>query len=146
MLVEEARSWLGTPYVHGARVKGAGCDCATLLAECLIAAGVCDREAIGIYSADWWMHAGSERYMIGLLRNAGRMTEAVAYRSTDAQPGDLVLTKAAGSKLYNHGGIVTKWPMIIHAIHPKVEEADASKHHMWAYRELAIFSPKMALL
>jgi NlpC/P60 family putative phage cell wall peptidase len=140
-LVTEARSWIGTPYRHGARVKGAGCDCATLLAECLIAGGT-DREAIGIYSGDWWMHASDERYMYGLLRNALKMTEAIAYRSTVAQPGDLVLTKVAGSKLYNHGGIVTQWPMIVHAVHPVVEEVDASKHSMWAYRELAIFSPK----
>ena len=31
-----ARSWIRTPYVMGGRIKGAGCDCATLLSEYLI--------------------------------------------------------------------------------------------------------------
>jgi len=37
-VVAEARQWLGTPYHHGASVKGAGCDCIGLIigvARCL---------------------------------------------------------------------------------------------------------------
>jgi hypothetical protein len=34
-----ARSYIGTPYVLGGRVKGAGVDCATLLAEYLMEIG-----------------------------------------------------------------------------------------------------------
>jgi cell wall-associated NlpC family hydrolase len=30
-IVEEARSWLGTPYHHQAALKGVGCDCIGLL-------------------------------------------------------------------------------------------------------------------
>jgi cell wall-associated NlpC family hydrolase len=29
--VEEVRSWIDTPFHHGARVKGAGCDCVGLV-------------------------------------------------------------------------------------------------------------------
>lgn len=30
-IVEEAREWIGTPYVHQGRVKGVGVDCAGLI-------------------------------------------------------------------------------------------------------------------
>jgi cell wall-associated NlpC family hydrolase len=33
-IVAEARSWIGTPYLHQARVKGVGVDCAGLLIGC----------------------------------------------------------------------------------------------------------------
>jgi cell wall-associated NlpC family hydrolase len=32
-VVREAESWIGTPFHHAARVKGAGIDCLMLLAE-----------------------------------------------------------------------------------------------------------------
>ena len=32
-IVEEARSWLGTPYHHQAALKGVGCDCIGLLRD-----------------------------------------------------------------------------------------------------------------
>src|SRR5260370_9302840 len=32
-VVQEAESWIGTPFHHAARVKGAGVDCLMLLAE-----------------------------------------------------------------------------------------------------------------
>ena len=30
-IVRAARGWIGTPYVHQASVRGAGCDCLGLL-------------------------------------------------------------------------------------------------------------------
>ena len=30
-IVREARTWLGTPYLHQASVRGAGCDCLGLV-------------------------------------------------------------------------------------------------------------------
>src|SRR5437660_5143962 len=40
LVVAEAETWLRTPYHHMARVKGAGADCLTLLAEVYEKAGV----------------------------------------------------------------------------------------------------------
>ena len=39
-VVAEALTWLGTPYHHRARVKGAGVDCGQLLAAVFEGAGV----------------------------------------------------------------------------------------------------------
>jgi hypothetical protein len=42
-VVEEARGWLGTPYHHMGRVRGAGTDCLMMLAEIYEAADVVPR-------------------------------------------------------------------------------------------------------
>lgn len=140
-LVEEARSWIGTRYVHGAHVKGGGADCATFIAEVLIACGLAERSDLGIYSRDWFHHASDERYMLGLLRYAPKLVDAVAYRSLDVAPGNIAIMKVARSKLYNHGGIITNWPLIVHAIDPAVIETDASRDPMWSFQRIAVFDP-----
>ena len=137
-------SWLGTPYVLGARIKGVGCDCASFLAEILIATGLAGREDLGVYSHDWFCHANADRYMLRLLRHASKTLETIAYRSIAAQPGDLVLTRTANSRVYNHGGVVVAWPKVVHAVDPFVEEIDASTHPLWSYQQVAVFRPQFA--
>ena len=140
-IVREARSWIGTPYRLGARVKGGGCDCATFIAEVLIACGLAQRQGLGVYSQDWFFHSSNERYLRGLLSHSAGMAETVAHRSASAQPGDIVLTRTANSKVFNHGAIVTAWPKVVHAIAPRVEETDASTNPLWTYRRIAVFTP-----
>ena len=41
-IIEEARSWLGTPFRHQGRVKGVGCDCAGLVVGVASALGLAD--------------------------------------------------------------------------------------------------------
>lgn len=136
-----ARSWLGTPYVLRARIKGAGCDCATVIAEYLIEAGFMDREDLGAYSHDWFCHASEERYLVALMRSAQMTLETKCMGSPDAKPGNVVLFRVAGSKRYNHGAIVTAWPMGIHADCEKVSEVDLVQHPMTSFMEMAIFDP-----
>lgn len=141
-VVGEARSWIGTPYRLGARVKGAGVDCATLIAEVLIACGLAERDELGVYSHDWFHHASEERYMLRLLRHVTHTLDAVAYRSLAIEPGNIVLTKAARSRLYNHGGIVLEaWPKVVHAVSPAVQETDAARDPLWGCRPIAVFDP-----
>lgn len=63
-IVEEARSWLGTPYHHHAMVKGAGVDCAMLLVAVYGAVGLLPE---GFdprpYPQDWHLHRDCERYL-----------------------------------------------------------------------------------
>ncbi len=136
-----ARSWIGTPYVLGGRIKGAGCDCATLIAEYLIECGAAEREALGVYSHDWFCHTNTERYMMGLIRHAKKTIETISRPGVGALPGSIALFRVAGSRVFNHGAIVEKWPRIIHAAHPGVEVADATSHWLTSYKEVAIFDP-----
>ena len=104
-VVNEAEGWIGTPFHHAARVKGAGVDCLMLLAEVYQRAGVSDRIDPPFYVPDWHLHRDAERYMQGLLDYA-RPTDA-------AEPGDIALFRFG--RTFSHGTIVTCWPRLIHA-------------------------------
>jgi NlpC/P60 family putative phage cell wall peptidase len=104
-VVQEAASWIGTPFHHAARVKGAGVDCLMLLAEVYERAGVSRRIEPPFYVPDWHLHRDAERYMQGLLQYA-RPVEMPA-------PGDIALFRFG--RTFSHGAIVTSWPRLIHA-------------------------------
>lgn len=117
-----ARGWLGTPYHPEARVKGAGVDCLTLLAEVFAEAGLIDRVCIPHYPRDWHLHRSAERYLQGLLRYAGEI---------DGQPqaGDVVLWRFG--RCFSHGAIVVEWPTVIHAYVGRgcvLEDAEAASY------------------
>jgi cell wall-associated NlpC family hydrolase len=141
-IVAEARSWVGTPYHLGAMLKGAGCDCGTLLLGVAQACGFALDQKLERFTQDWFCHTSEEKYEKRLLRNATLVIKAISYPTLKAQPGDLVLTHHSHmtNARFNHGGIVVAWPKIIHAVNPKVEETDATQHWMWNFREVAVFS------
>lgn len=105
-VVREALSWVGTPYHHAARVKGAGVDCAMLLAEVFEAAGVLGHVEPEPYPNDWHMHRDEERYLAGVERFAAPV-------EGPPQPGDIVLFKVG--RCISHGAIVVLWPQVVHA-------------------------------
>ena len=139
-----ARRWKGTPYVLQGRIRGAGCDCATFLAEYLIEIGTATRdelEQIGLYSHDWFCHTSHERYLLRLMRYARKTADTVCRGTLHAEPGNLVLFRTANSRVFNHGAIVTEWPRGLHAVDPRVIESNLTGHPLTAFREMAIFDP-----
>ena len=143
--VDVARSWKGTSYVLGGRVKNAGCDCGTLLAEYAIECGMCTKEElenIGLYSHDWFCNTSEERYLLNLMRHARKALESICRGTpSEAKPGCMVLFKSVRSPLYNHGGIVVAWPQIIHAVDPRVTQSDATQHYLTSFMKMCIFDP-----
>ena len=105
-VIAEASTWIGTPYHHEGRIKAAGVDCLTLLAEVFERAGVLPRIEVPHYPHDWHMHRDTERYMDGLMRYA---------RPVDVpEPGDIALYRFG--RCFAHGAIVESWPdRIIHS-------------------------------
>jgi cell wall-associated NlpC family hydrolase len=105
-VVQEALSWLRTPYAHMARVKGAGVDCGQLLALVYEAAGVMPEIIPAEYPHDWHMHKDEERYLAHVEQYAHRI-------EGPPRPGDIVLYRIG--RTISHGAIVTRWPQVIHA-------------------------------
>jgi cell wall-associated NlpC family hydrolase len=103
--VQEALTWLGTPYHHAARIKGAGVDCGMFLAEVYEQAGVMPHVVPDEYPPDWHMHQDGERYL-ALVQEHARPVDAPL-------PGDIVLYRFG--RCISHGAIVLAWPQIIHA-------------------------------
>ena len=103
-LVEKAREYIGTPFHHQGRVKGAGVDC--------IGLGICSLIELGFEIND------QQNYP--RLPRRGELLEAVKAHCdpielSDAKMGDLlvfVFVKRLGPQ---HIGIVTEHGMMIHS-------------------------------
>lgn len=104
-IIAAARGWLGTPYHHQGRVKGAGVDCLTLLLEVFEEAGVLPHIETPDYPHDWHFHRGEERYLAGLDRHA--------HPVATPQPGDVAMFRFG--RCASHAAIVVDWPTVIHA-------------------------------
>jgi NlpC/P60 family putative phage cell wall peptidase len=111
-IVIKARSWIGTPYVHQASVKGAGTDCLGLLRG--IWREVFGAEPMGVppYSADW-----SEVSGIEVLMAAAK--QCLLPLPLDAQlPGSVLLFRMRDGAIAKHLGIAAEIgpsPSFIHA-------------------------------
>jgi NlpC/P60 family putative phage cell wall peptidase len=131
-VVKEAESWLGTPFHHAARVKGAGVDCLMLLAEVYQRAGVVAPVTPPFYVPDWHLHRDAERYLEGLTRYAGEIPGPPL-------PGDIALFRFG--RTFSHGAIVTAWPILIHAYwNIGVVHGDATLYPL-AGRPVKFFTP-----
>ena len=132
-VVQEALSWLRTPWHHAARVKGAGVDCALLLAEVFERAGVMPRIEPEAYPIDWHLHRDEERYLQTVLQHARPVVAP--------GPGDIVLWRLG--RCYSHGAIVIDWPQVVHAYRPAREVLleDISRNSDLVRRQPAFFSP-----
>ncbi|HZF19513.1 MAG TPA: hypothetical protein VE008_07380 [Burkholderiales bacterium] len=104
-IVEEARSWLRTPWHHMARVKGQGVDCAQFLCAVYEAAGSTPHIELGAYPRDWHLHQARPRFLEVLSRYAEPIHEAL--------PGDIAMFRFGRHPA--HGSIVIAWPRILHA-------------------------------
>lgn len=131
-VIDEALTWIGTPFHHAARIKGAGVDCLMLLAEVYERAGIARHVEPPFYVPDWHLHQGAERYMEGLLDYA---------RPIDGPPlpGDIALFRFG--RTFSHGAVVARWPRLIHAYWSiGVVWGDASLYPL-KDRDVRFFSP-----
>lgn len=84
-IVAEARSWIDTPYVHQASLKGAGCDCLGLVRGVWLALYGTAPEIPPAYRADWAEAGGNET-----LRDAA-VRHLVPIAIKDIKAGDVLL-------------------------------------------------------
>ena len=99
-IVRLARRWIGTPYVHQANVKGAGCDCLGLLRGVWRELHGDDAEVPPAYSPDWAEATGRDTLYRALLRH---MTEI---EPGALSPGDVALFRMGNIGPAKHCGIV----------------------------------------
>jgi len=99
-IVTIARAWIGTPYVHQASVKGAGCDCLGLLRGVWREMRGAEAEDIPPYAADWT--GGEETLRDGLARHL------TAIDLCDIAPGDVALFRMVAHGPAKHCGIIAE--------------------------------------
>ncbi len=101
-VVQIARSWIGTPYVHQASVRGAGCDCLGLLRGVWRELRGAEPEDPPPYSPDWAEATGHETLYRALARHLGEIDPR------DLAPGDIALFRMASRGPAKHCGIAAE--------------------------------------
>ena len=135
-VVTAARQWIGTPYVHQASKRGAGCDCLGLIRGVWRETLGAEPEAVPAYSADW-SETGSEE---ALWMASARHLQAKAL--ADVEAGDVLLFRMRDNGVAKHLGIqacLGGQPSFIHAYagHAVVESPLSAP---WARRIMARFA------
>lgn len=111
-VVRIARSWIGTPYVHQASVRGVGCDCLGLLRGIWRELRGDEPESAPPYSPDWAEATRTETLYTALSRHL-RAIEIAALA-----PGDVALFRMLRGGPAKHCGIFSALdgaPSLIHA-------------------------------
>lgn len=102
LVVIEARSWIGTPYLHQASVRGAGADCLGLLRGVWRVVIGAEPEAVPAYTADWAEPGRIEALWQASLRHLD--SKALA----DAADGDVLLFRMRDGAIAKHLGIAAR--------------------------------------
>lgn len=105
-IVAAANGWLGTPYHHHGRVKGAGVDCANLLVACYHEAGLTGNVDLGFYPHDWHMHRSEEMFLAWVTRLNLKIVDS-------PKMGDVAIFKFG--RTFSHGAIMINGNTAIHS-------------------------------
>jgi len=108
LIVEEARSWIGTPYRHQASLKGIGCDCLGLLRGVWRGVMGAEPELPPPYAPDW-AEAGADTLLAAAHRHL------VEIGLADIRPGDVLLFRWRSGLPAKHCAIATSADTMIHA-------------------------------
>lgn len=140
-VLELARSWIGTPYHHQARKKGAGCDCIGLVIGIWeeLYNGLPQGIKIPPYTSAW----AEETKKSLMVAFAAQYLEPVPLLSR--VPGDVLMFSMLRNGPTKHAGILSGGDKIIHAYQGHaVAETDmnfpryAKMTHVFRYPEQPI--------
>ena len=112
-IIDAARGWLGTPYVHQASAKGAGCDCLGLIRGVWRELYGAEPEAPPAYTPDWnerhWKSGAEEKLLDAARRN-------LSERESNAfEPGDVLVFRVSADGPAKHCGLAVAPDRFIHA-------------------------------
>jgi len=108
-LIEEAKTWIGTPYHSEGRVKGAGCDCGTFLLGVLENAELLPHIDIPHYPEDIACHCAVPKYLMKIEEYCQRVN------NNDRKIGDILVYQFQGSKVPHHAAFVYDDEYLIHS-------------------------------
>lgn len=109
-IVRLARDWLGTPYLHQASVRGAGCDCLGLIRGVWRALYGCEPEQIAPYTADWSEPSRQEELWAGAERHLVKAAHP-------DRPGQVLLFRMRDGSVAKHLGIQAETGLSASFIH-----------------------------
>jgi NlpC/P60 family putative phage cell wall peptidase len=126
-IIDEARSWIGTPYRHQASLKGVGCDCLGLVRGVWRALHGEEPERAPPYTRDWAEATSRET-----LAEAGARHLLPVARDA-IQAGDVLLFRWRTGLVAKHAAILTADATMIHA-HDGAAVAEVAFAPWWRRR------------
>ncbi|MCK7475040.1 MAG: NlpC/P60 family protein [Rhodopseudomonas palustris] len=132
-LLEEARSWIGTPYRHQASVKGVGCDCLGLVRGVWRGCLGAEPELPPPYAPDWAEAGGVETLQQAALRHLRPLPSA------EFAAGDVLLFRYRDGCLAKHVAIASAADRMIHA-HDGASVCEIAITPWWRRRLVQAFS------
>ena len=136
-IIAQARSWIGTPYHHQARLKGVGCDCLGLVVGIADELGLkhVDGRALSSFDeTDYSRQPDSER----LTRMLQSVLHEIPIR--EAAPGDLALFTIERNP--QHVGLLTEYEGGLGVIHSYAPSRKVVEHRLdkkWQQRIIKVF-------
>lgn len=115
-VVQIARGWLGTPYVHQASVRGAGTDCLGLLRGVWRELYGAEPEPVPAYTADWSEPSRDEALWAAARRHLAELPDAAG--QAPLAMGEVLLFRMRDGAVAKHLGLVSAVgaaPRFIHA-------------------------------
>ncbi len=136
-IVAEARSWIGTPYLHQASAGGAGADCLGLVRGVWRGLLGSEPEAPPPYTPDWneraFLKTGAEPLLDAARRHfAERPHERAA-------PGDVLVFRIVENGPAKHCGILADEDHFIHAYAGRAV-VESPYGRWWQERLAGVFS------
>ena len=130
-IVDEARQWLGTPYVHQGHTKGLACDCAGLVAGVAV--------SLGIVPDTWWQNEGASYSGYGRQPANGmleRICDGFMERVDSLEIGNVVGLR--WSKETQHLGIIAPYCFgglsLVHALESSGKVIEHRLADVWLKR------------
>ena len=119
-VLDEARAWIGTPYVHQASMRGAGSDCLGLVRGVWRSVYGAEPELPPAYTPDWTERSfkdgrGPETLLDAARRHLKARPQNPGARAFAFEPGDVLIFRVASDGPAKHCGIATGPDKFIHA-------------------------------
>lgn len=133
-IVAEARSWIHTPFIWQASLKGVGCDCKGLMVGIARELGMPEAETIDARIDNYEHTFSPDRLLAGL--------EATLIRVDRAQPGDLIAMPMGPQPGPRHLAVLTESGRILHSMGgglgfvAEVQGPGSRIHSVWTWPSL----------
>ena len=107
-IIEEAFSWLGTPFVNNGDIKGrnGAVDCAMLLRRCYVDAGRLSEFDPRPYPPSWHVHQDEELFLQWIEKLGGVQTDK-------PKVADIAIYQFG--RCFSHGAVIVNSQEIVHA-------------------------------
>ncbi len=137
LLVAQARSWIGTPFHHQARLKGKGCDCLGLIVGVVDELGIKDGNGVRLAAYDEVTYSKEPDGAYLAQKLTGLLKEVPV---AEARAGDLGLFKVRENP--QHLAIFSDYNGALGMIHCYAQARRVVEHRLdddWKSRLVKVF-------